>query len=84
MELKIGSTIKEKDRLVKKIKARFGEGTSKEEEEENDEEEEEEQGQGPLALTQGMCENTIEAEDAEEKEEEEAPKVEPKKRKTQK
>ena len=43
MELKIASTIKKKDRLVKKLKARFGEGAVKAEEEEEEEDDEEEQ-----------------------------------------
>ena len=37
MELKITSTLKKKDKLVKKLKAKFGEGVE-EEEEEGDEE----------------------------------------------
>ena len=41
MELKKTSTIKKKDRLVKKLKARFGEGAAEAEEEEEEEEEEE-------------------------------------------
>ena len=81
MELKTASTIKKKDRLVKKLKAKFGEGEIKAKEEEDEEKEEEEQGQGPLALTQGMGEDVEEQEGVEEKEEEEAPKIEPKKRK---
>ena len=42
---------------------------------------EEQKRQGPLALTQGMGEDTKEAEDVEEKEEEEAPKAKVKERK---
>lgn len=41
MEWKTTSVIKKKDRLVKKLKTRFGEGVEEEEEEEEDEEEEE-------------------------------------------
>ena len=37
MELKTTSTIKKKDRLVKKLKARFGEGAIETEEEEDEE-----------------------------------------------
>ena len=51
IELKTASTIKQKDRWVKKLKARFGEGATEAEEEE---EEEEEHGQAPLKLTQGL------------------------------
>ena len=72
MELKIASTIKRKDRLVKKLKAIFWEGAV--------EEEEEEQGQGPLALTQGMGKDAKEEEGVEQ----DVPKIEPKNRKTQK
>ena len=63
MELKIASTIKKKDRLVKKLKARFREGAveAKEEDEEADEDEGE-QGQEPLTLTQGMSEDAKEEE----------------------
>ncbi len=50
IELKIALVIKKKDRLVKKLKAKFGEGAKEEEEEEN-EEEEETQTREPLALT---------------------------------
>ena len=49
MELKITSTLKRKDKLVKKLKKRFGGGADVEEEEY--EEEEQDQCQGPLALT---------------------------------
>ena len=80
MELKTASTLKEKDRLVKKLKEIFGEGAA----EEDEEEEEEEQGQGPLALTQSMGEDTEEAKGVEEEQTNEAPKVEAKKRKAQK
>ena len=53
MELKTTLVLKKKDKLVKKLKARFAEGTI-EDEEDDDEEEEAEQDEGPLALTQGM------------------------------
>ena len=63
MELKIASAIKKKDRIVKKLKAKFGEGAEEEEEEEEeDEEEEETQTQDSLALTQGMGEDEEEEE----------------------
>ena len=42
MELKIASTIKRKDRLVKKLKAKFGEGAIEAEEEEDEEGDEDE------------------------------------------
>ena len=61
MELKIASTIKKKDRLVKKLKARFREGAT----EVKEEEDEEEQGEGSLALTQGMGEDAKEEEGTE-------------------
>ena len=62
MELKTASTIKRKDRLVKKLKAKFGEGAAEAEEEEDDEgdEDKDDQGEGPLALTQGMGEDVEE------------------------
>ena len=62
MELKTTSTIKRKNRLVKKLKAKFGEGATEAEEEEDDESDEDgdEQGEGPLALTQGMGEDVEE------------------------
>ena len=41
MELKTASVIKKKDKLIKKLKEKFGEGAKEEEEEEEDEEEEE-------------------------------------------
>ena len=50
IDVKIASTLKKKDKIVKKLKAKFGEG----DEEEDDEEEEEEEGQGPLEITQGL------------------------------
>ena len=37
MELNIASTIKKKDRLVKTLKAKFGEGVDEEEEDEDEE-----------------------------------------------
>ena len=40
------STLKKKDKMVKKLKAKLGEGV--------EEEEEEVEGQGPLALTQSL------------------------------
>ena len=73
MELKTTSKINKKDRLVKKLKAKFGEGTTEGEEDDEEEYEEEgEQDQGPLALTQGMGED-MEEEGVEEEEAEEAP-----------
>lgn len=58
MELKTTSVIKKKDKLVKKLKDKFGEGAKQEEEEEEEgEEEEDTQAQAPLALTQGMGED---------------------------
>lgn len=63
MELKIASIIKKKEKLVKKLKAKFGEGAKEEEDEvEEDEEEEDTQTQVPLALTQGMGEDQQEEE----------------------
>ena len=62
MDLKIASTIKRKDRLVKKLKPKFGEGVAEVEDEEDDEDDEDgdEKGEGPLALTQGMGEDVEE------------------------
>ena len=60
MELKIFSTLKKKDKIVRKVKAKFGEGVGDEGDDEEDEEEEEEKGQEPLALTQGMGEDVEE------------------------
>ena len=61
MELKTASTIKRKDRLVKKLKARFGEGVTEDEEEDDEgDEDEDEKGEGTLALTQGMGEDAEE------------------------
>ena len=49
MELKTTLVLKKKDKLVKKLKAIFGEGTKKGDEDDDEEEDEEEveQGQGP-------------------------------------
>ncbi len=56
-------TVIVKDKLVKKLKAKFGEGVEQEEEEdEEDEEEEDSQTQALLALTQGMGEEQKEEE----------------------
>lgn len=73
MELKTSSTLKKKDKMVKKLKAKLGEGKA-----EGDEVEEE--SEGPLEITQGMGEDA----EQEESDEEEAPKAEPKKRKEKK
>ena len=45
--------------MVRKLKAKFGEGVGDDDEEDDDKDEEEEeiQGQEPLALTQGMGED---------------------------
>ena len=84
MELKTTSTLKKKNKLVRKLKARFGEGTTKDEEDDEHEEEEAKQCQGPLSLTQGMGED-VEEEGAEEEQAKEAPrKPKPKKRKEKK
>ena len=76
-ELKTTSTLKKKDKLVKNIKAKFGEGVGEEEEDddEEDEEEEWEQGQEPITLIQGMGEDRDEeeVEGVEEEEVKEAP-----------
>ena len=72
MELKTSSALKKKDKLVKKLKAKFGEGKA--------EVEEGEESEGPLELTQGMGEDAEQEESAEE----EAPKAETKKRKAKK
>ena len=62
MELKTTSTIKKKDRLVKKLKARFGEGAFEAEEEDDEEveQDEDEQREVPLQLNQAMGEDTKE------------------------
>ena len=44
MELKTASTLKKKEIFLKKLKAKFGEGTTKEEENEEVEDDEDEQG----------------------------------------
>ena len=64
MELKIALVIRKKDKLVKKLKEKFGEGVEEEEEEEEEEDEEEEdtQIQVPMALTQGQGEDQKEEE----------------------
>ena len=82
MELQIASTHKKKDKLVKKLKSKFGEGEKEEEEKEEDEEKE--QAQEPLAPIQGMREDKEEQEiegSKEEEAEEEPTLAEPKKRK---
>ena len=58
MELKTTSTLKKKDKLVRKLKEKFREGARNDDE--DDEEEEEAQAQEPLALTQGMGEDVEE------------------------
>lgn len=81
-ELKTSTVIKKKDKLVRKLKKKFGEGigTTTEEEDEDDDDEDDE-GEEPLELTQGLGEDKDEG--AEEEESKEAPtQVEPKKRKT--
>ena len=80
MELKTASTLKKKDKLVRKLKKRFGESVDVEEEEEEEDDEEEEQQ--PLALTQGLGEDEEEKEGVEGEEVKKAPtQAEPKKRK---
>ena len=73
MELKTTSTLKKKDKLVRKPKEKFGEGAGDDEEEDDQEDDEEEdvQVQEPLVLTQGMCEDQ-EEEGVKEEEVEEA------------
>lgn len=74
INLQIASMIRKKNKLVKKLKERFGEG--------DDEEEEEDQSQAPLQLTQGLGEDRKEdVEGVEGEEVEEAPKEENKTRK---
>ena len=77
MKLKIASTLKKKDKLVKKLKAKFVEGADEEDEEEDkdDEDEQQEQTQEPLALNQCMGEDKKEEEieGSKEEEAEEAP-----------
>ena len=78
MQLKIVSILKKKDKIVKKLKARFGEGTV---EGEDDDEEEAKQYHGPLSLTPGMGED-VEEKGFKEEDAKEAPtKLQPKKRK---
>lgn len=84
-ELKTSTVIKKKDKLVRKLKKKFGEGVEAAEEEEedddNDDEDDEHEGQGPMGLTQGLGEDKDEG--AEEEEDEEAPtQTKPKKRKS--
>lgn len=57
-DLKFTSTLKKKDKLMKNIKARIGEGTCEEDDDDDEVDVEEEQGQAqePLALTQGFGE----------------------------
>ena len=85
MELKTTSVLK-KDKLVKKLKAIFGEGTTKGDEDDDEEEdgEEVEQDQGPLALTQGIQEYIEKESVKEEQANEEPTKPHPKKRKVRK
>ena len=72
MDLKTASVMKRKEKLVRKIKKKFGEGIEGVvEEEEEDESEEEEQGQGPMELTQGLEEDKEEG--AKEEEAKEVP-----------
>ena len=62
MDLKTTSVMKQKEKMVRKIKKKFGEGIEGAvEEEEEDESEEEEQGQGPMELTQGLGEEKEES-----------------------
>ena len=49
VELKIASTLKNKHKMVRKLNAKFGEGTG--ENDEDDDEEEEVQGQEPISKT---------------------------------
>ena len=81
MDLKITFGMKRKEKLVRKIKKKFGQGIEGAvEEEEEDESEEEEQGQGPMELTQGLGEDKEEG--AKEEESKEVPtQAESKKRK---
>ena len=52
MELKTTSTLKKKEKLVRKLKENFGEGVGNDDEEDDEEDEaEEEQGHEPLSLT---------------------------------
>ena len=88
MELKTTSVIKRKDKLVRKLKKKFGEGIERaiKEEEEEDESEEDEQGQSPLEITQGLGEDEEKEQGVEEEEGKEAPsqaKLKKRKAKTQ-
>ena len=79
IELKTASIVKRRDKLVRKIKKKFGADierttcVAKEEGEEDESEEDEEQGQGPMELTQGLGEDKEEG--VEEEEVEEAPTI---------
>ena len=86
-ELKTSTVIKKKDKLVRKLKKKFGEGIGttaaddEEDEEDEDNDDEDDEGKEPLELTQGLGEDKDEG--AEEEEAKEAPtQAEPKKRKT--
>ena len=83
MELKRTSVLKKKDKLVRKLKAIFGEGTTKGDKDDDEQEdgEEAEQDQGPLALTQGMREDIEKESVKEEQANEEPTEAHPKKRK---
>ncbi len=71
MELKTTSTFNKKDKLVKKLKAKFGEGIGEEEDDDEEEkQEEQEQAQEPFSLTQGLEEDKDEEEVESAKEEE--------------
>lgn len=81
MDLKTTSILKKKDKIMKKLKAKFGEGVGNDDDSEEEEEEEEEKCQEPLTLTQVIGEDE-EEEGAEEEQFQEAPtKLDPKKRK---
>lgn len=56
IDLKTAIVLRNKNKLVKKLKERFGEGGKEEEEDD----EEEKQGQAPLELTQGLGEDLVE------------------------
>ena len=73
-DMKITSSLRKKDKIVKKLKAQHGVN----DEEDNEEDAEE---QGPLAITQGLSEDTKEG-DKQEKDEEakQAPPVEKKRK----
>lgn len=61
LDLKTASVIRKKNKIVKKLKEKFGEG-----ENEEDEEEEDISSQAPLALTQGQGEDQVEEVEIEE------------------